>query len=466
MTFNQILLVIGLFVAVLVVMGLLGWLLATPLLRTIINRMADDAVRRIFTEPYTKNLWEGTHAVQRFGMEWVVENELRSARAEALMKPLGSGRKFPHFDALLFTPAQLYQRPIPSSVAVSVSTILGQRCRRPMMLSMPIMVTAMGYGVALSKPFVHALARGTAQVGTAFNSGQGPILQEYRALAHRLVMQYHGGFWRPNDEELAQADMIEIRMGQGANAGSGTTVYGADLTPEVRQDFGTDAGKSGNLEIPAGLPEVQKPQDLKRLVQKLRGLGTGVPIAIKLAAGQDLERDLEIAAWAEVDVVILDGAQAGTHDSPAILVDDFGLPTLAALCRATKFLHQHGLQEEIDIVISGGIRTPGDTLKAIALGARAVYIGSAALFATMHEQITKALPYEPPTQLAWANGSLQKQFNEDVGAKSLANFLTSMSEELKVGIRALGKSSLRDLSPEDLVAWDENVARITGRPLV
>lgn len=461
MTFYSVLILGGLIVLLCVAMGLL----AKPMVRSIVNRMTDDAVRRVFTEPYTKNLWEGTHAVQRFGMEWMVENELRSARAGALMKPLGSARQFPSFDGLLFTPAQLYRHPVSSSVTVSLNTALGQRSKRPLMLSMPIMVTAMGYGVALSKKFVHALAKGTAQTGTAFNSGQGPILQEYRSLAQRLVMQYHGGFWRPTDAQMAQADMIEIRLGQGANAGSGTTLLETDLTPELRQDFGAD-GKSGNLEIPAGLPEVQKPQDLKRLVQRLRQVGKGVPIAVKLAAGQNLERDLEIAAWADVDVIVLDGAQAGTHGSPAILVDDFGLPTLSALCRATAFLREHGLEDQIDLVVSGGLRTPGDVLKAIALGATGVYIGSAALFATMHEQITKALPFEPPTQLAWANGSLETQFDEDLGAKSLATFLNSMADELKVGIRALGKSSLRDIGPEDLVAWDENVARITGRPLV
>lgn len=461
MTLNQVLICGGFFV---VVIGL-GMLLGKPIIRSMLNRIVDDSVSKVFTEPYTKNLWEGAHAVQRFGLQWVVENELRSAKSQALMKPIGSNRQFPHFDGLLFTPAQLYKRPIPTSVAVNVSTTLGRGSRRPLTLSMPIMVTAMGYGVALSKRFVHALAKGSAQAGTAFNSGQGPVLSEYRALAHRLVMQYHGGFWHPSEEQMAQADMIEIRMGQGANAGASTTVLEADLTPELKQDFGV-SGSPGNLEIPAGLPEVQRPQDLKHLVEKLRGIGRGVPIAIKLAAGHDLERDLEIAAWAEVDVVILDGAQGGTHSSPAILVDDFGLPTLAALCRAARYLKEHGLEDHIDLVVSGGIRTPGDMMKALALGARAVNIGSAALFAAMHLQITKALPYEPPTQLAWANGSREKEFDEDRGAKSLASFLNSCAEEIKIGIRALGKTSIHELSPDDLVAWDERVARITGRPLV
>lgn len=458
-------LIVGI-ISILVVAVLAAWFGMGFFVRTMMNRQADQVVKRIFTELYTKNLWEGVHALRRFGVETVIENELRASHEGPLMKPLGSARPFPNFDGLLFTPAQLYKRPLNDTVAVNVASTLGKRCGRPMTLSIPIMVTAMGYGVALSKPFVHALAKGTASVGTAFNSGQGPVLKEYRSLAHRLIVQYHGGSWKPSDEDIAHADMVEIRYGQGANAGSSTIVPAADLTSELLQDFGVSSTDSGNLKIPAGIPGVQKAQDLKRLVQRLRMVAKGAPIAIKLAAGADIMRDMEVAAYADVDVIVIDGAQAGTHGSPAILVDDFGIPTLSALCKAVQFLKEHRLENEIDLVVSGGLRTPGDTLKALCLGARAVYMGNAILFATMHEQITKALPFEPPTQLAWANGSLHEQFDEDLGAQSLARFLTNSTEEVKAGLRALGKMSIADLKAEDMVAWDPEVARITGLPLV
>ncbi len=441
-------------------------LLAAPFwIRYVIRRITHRAVWLWFTESYSKNLMESITALRKFGLEWTVENELRAQDGRPLFKPIGTARPFPHFDGLLFSPAQLQRRPLDHISAVSLETVVGRRATRPMVLSMPVMVTAMGYGVALSKPFARAIARGSAMVQTACNTGQGPVLPEFRDLAHRLVIQYHGGAWRSPAEMLSQADMIEIRLGQGANAGCGTVVPMSGLPPEVRHDFGLPHPEDVGY-IPAGLPEVQRRHDLKRLVRQLRQIARGAPIAVKLAASHHLEQDLRMAADAGADVIVIDGAQGGTHSSPAILVDDFGLPTLAALCRAVKWLRAARLDGEIDLVVSGGIRTPGDALKAIALGADAVYIGTAALFATMHTQITKVIPFEPPTQLAWADGAFTAKFDEEEGAQSLAKFLTAWAEEMRLGLRALGKTSLHDVDAADLVAWQPEVARITGLPLI
>ena len=419
-----------------------------------------NRLRHLFEDSYTSNLWEGVTGLRHLGVQWTMENELRSARPEALQKPLGTHRTFPHFDGLLFSPAQLYRRALDSPVPVNIETLIGKRCERPLRISMPIMVSAMGYGVALDKPFSMALARGTAMAGTAFNTGQGPVLQEHREKALRMIVQYHGAPWRPPDEMLSQADMIEIRFGQGANGGVASSIDAQQLPEYVLQDMGIHPGDDAR--IPAGIPGISRLNDLRKLVRRLRELGRGVPIAIKLAASHHLERDLRIALEAEVDVLVLDGAQGGTHGSTAILVDDFGLPTLAALCRAERFLSGVGVRNDVSLVVSGGIRTPGDALKAVALGADAVYLGSAALFATTHTQILKPLPLHPPTQIAWANGLLSGTFDEEKGANTLANFLTSCAEEIKIGLRALGKNSVDQLVPNDLVAWDPLVAQITG----
>ncbi|MBX5437014.1 MAG: FMN-binding glutamate synthase family protein [Alicyclobacillaceae bacterium] len=394
-----------------------------------------------------------------------MENELRARSGQPLEKPIGTARTFPHFDGLLFSPVQLHRRPLDHTVPVKIDTVLGRRSKCPLALSMPIMVAGMGYGVALSRPFVRAIAKGTAMVGTACNSGQGPVLQEFRDLARYLVVQYHAASWKPSQQILRQADMIEIRFGQGANAGCGTVIAADGLAPQVKQDLQMSSSDQSTY-IPAGQPQVRRPHDLRRLVHKLRIESGGVPIAVKLAASHNLEHDLRIAVQAGVDVVVIDGAQGGTHASQAILVDDFGLPTLSALCRAVRFLKEHGYRSQVDLVVSGNIRTPGDVLKALALGADAVYMGTAALFATVHTQITKAIPFEPPTQLAWANADFHGQFQEEEGAQSLARFLTSCAEEVKSGVRALGKTSVHDVNEQDLVAWDPEVARVTGLPLV
>ncbi len=148
------------------------------------------------------------------------------------------------------------------------------------------------------------------------------------------------------------------------------------------------------------------------------------------------------------------------------MTDDFGLPTLSALCRAVRFLKENRCSKDVDLVIFGGIRTPGDILKALALGASAVNLGSAVLFAATHTPLVETLPFQPPTQIAWADGSFRKKFDVLKGAKSLANFLKSSSLELETGICALGKTSIRELTLEDLVAWDPEAVRITKLPLV
>ena len=433
----------------------------------IVARQLRKRLERLFSDTYSENLWEGVTGLKHMGIEQTVENELRASTNKVLHKPLGSARAFPHFEGLLFTPAQLIKLPVDDLVPVDISTEIGPRSHRPLRLSMPILVSAMGYGVALSKPFSLAIAKGTALAGTAFNTGQGPILPEHRSYGKHMVVQYHGAFWRPTDEQLAVADMVEIRFGQGANAGAGASITAAELPDNVLRDFMQYASRpASTLHIPAGLSEVRSGDELVSLVKRLRDVAHGVPIAVKLAASHLLEKEVDIALRADVDAIVIDGAQAGTHGSPAILVDDFGLPTLAALCRADKHLRNRHKRNNTTLIISGRIRTPGDMLKSLALGADAVYIGASALFATSHKQILKPLPFEPPTQLAWATGTHEADFSLEEGAQSLANFLVSSSEELKSGIRALGKQSVRELDKTDLVAWDPEVARVTGLPLV
>ena len=443
--------------------ALLLVILAPWIIRFLLKSLSRRLIRVLFSDPYTQNLLEGYTALRKFGVQWTLENELRAQSGKALEKPIGTGRPFPHFDGLLLSPPPLRRRPLDLTEPVSVHVVIGKKAKKPLRLSMPILVSAMGYGVALRKPIVHAIALGTAKVGTACNVGQGPAIEEW-AFADKLVVQYYRAPWGPDEHMLRRADMIEIRLGQGASVGSGTFVPGEELDRATRRDLGLATCEVGY--ILAGLPEVERMFWFRTLISKLRKIGGGVPIAVKIAASHFIEQDLEWIVKAGADVVVLDGAQGGTHSSPGILVDDFGVPTLSALCRATKFLRTHGYSDRVDLIVSGGIRTPGDVMKALCLGASAVYMGTAALFAVVHTQLTGALPFEPPTQVAWAHAEMPTKFDVEGGAKSLSRFLQACADEIGIGLRALGKSSVEELDEEDLVAWQPEVARITGRPLV
>ncbi|MGI6555252.1 MAG: glutamate synthase-related protein [Bacillota bacterium] len=148
-----------------------------------------------------------------------------------------------------------------------------------------------------------------------------------------------------------------------------------------------------------------------------------------------------------------------------MLQDDFGLPTLFALARATKYLEKHKYKDKISLILSGGFYNPGQMLKALALGADAVYVGAIALFAVSHTEVLKAIPLEPPTSVVFATGKSRRKFNLEKGAKNIGNFLIGCNEEIMEGIRALGKTSLKQVSKDDLFALDTFTSEVLDIPL-
>jgi glutamate synthase domain-containing protein 2 len=258
--------------------------------------------------------------------------------------------------------------------------------------------------------------------------------------------------------------MVEIQVGQGARGGIGRSRKHDLLSPRVKALLGLAEGEDAVAH--ARLPGITSSRQLARLVKELRDATDGLPIAIKIAAGWTLEEDLKVAIDSGVDVVTVDGGQGATRDSIPALLDDFGLPTVAAVRRTHDFLVNQKVRDRVSVIISGGLRTPGDFLKALALGADAVAIGTMALFAVSHTQILKALPFEPPTQLVYDAGSLSHKFDVEKGALYLANFLSSCVDEMRECVRALGKTALSEVGREDMYALDERTAKITGVPFI
>ncbi|MBO8142424.1 MAG: FMN-binding glutamate synthase family protein, partial [Firmicutes bacterium] len=277
-----------------------------------------------------------------------------------------------------------------------------------------------------------------------------------------LILQYHRAPWGKAPESLAQADMIENNIGQGASTGVGTEVVGARTDARLRAQLGVGPGRKAVIR--SHHPELEA-MPLADLVARLRDLTRGGPIGVKLAPGRRLEEDLAVCLDARVDVIALDGAQAGTKGSPPILQDDFGLPTLHGLVRAVRFLESAGVRDRVSLVVGGGLFAPGDFLKVLALGADAVYIGTAALFAISHGQTFKSLPWEPPTQLVFYGGHQAHRLDVDEAADRLARFLRSAAAEMAIAVRALGKTAIRDVGKEDLTALDPHTARVCGVPV-
>ncbi|MDI3317049.1 MAG: FMN-binding glutamate synthase family protein [Bacillota bacterium] len=432
----------------------------------LLDHVVDRLLVRLLKDRYDENLWDLVIGVTRMGPHVLFETELRADnKADAFERPLGSLVRTEVLSGVAFNPAQLIRPPLAPDAPVDLSVRLGPRARRPLRLDFPVLVAGMGYGVALNRNVVLALARGASLAGTAYNAGSGPLLEEVARSADRLIVQYSGGAWTRDPKRLEQADMIEIQVGHGGRAAAGRLLPPDAVPAEVRKSMQTGSGPDQPLVVEAPVPGTTGMRELRRLVRNLRQLIDGGPIAVKLAATHDLEVEVLALLEAGVDVIVVDGSEAGTHSSPPVIADDFGIPTAHALARVTKLLDRTGARREVSLIISGGFRTPGEVLKAVALGADAVYMGTAVLMAATHGQLSKSVPVEPVTQIAWAAGRFARRFDPDLGAETVHRFLRSVRGELADGLRALGRPRLRDLTRGDLVARDRVAAEVFELPV-
>ncbi len=415
-------------------------------LRFLASQIVRQSTKVLMTDPYVENLSELLSATKRTGVQTILETNLRAQKAQVLQRPLGSPRRFMDFDGLMFVSAHLDRQPLPHTTGVNTETTIGPKSKKPLTVSTPLLVSGMAYRKALSDRTKYALALGSRLAGTASNTGEGPFLPKERELAERLIIQYPRIPLHRTVEILAQADALEIQLGQGASAGGAQAPYPHLVLPE--------------------LPPLRKSEDLPKIVRFLKQVGGGVPVGVKFSFTANLEREIDLCLDAEVDFLALEGANAATAAAPPILEDDFGLPTIMGLCRAVEHLKTRGVHNQVSLIVSGGFFSPGQCLKALALGAHAIYLGTMPLYALSHTQTTKSIPWEPPSQLVVHGGKQSGRLNWKLAARHLANYLISCTEEIKEGVRALGKRALHEVDASDLVSLDEMTSQVTGTPLV
>lgn len=418
--------------------------------------------KQIINKKYGESLAELFTGIGRMKMQTMVENSLRASRKEVLHRPLGPGKIFPNFEPLMFNPAQTTPFPVDKETEVDISVTIGPAAKKPLKLDIPLIISGMGYGIGLSEKAKIALAKAATNAGTAINSGEGGFLPEEREAAKYYILQFGKAPWAKENEEIKQADAIEIKLGQGALAGLGSVIKPEEIKGRAQEILRMNEGEDAI--IYETFFDNQTLNDLKQLVAELRKKTGGVPVGAKILAGGKLEEDLDRLIELGVDFVTIDGAQGATHDSPPIMQDDFGIPTVHAVVRAAKHLENRKVKDKISLIVSGGLFTPGDFLKALALGADAVALGTAVLFAVLSEQAMIALPWDPPTTVVWYNGKHADAFDVDKGAETAANYLKNCVEEMKMAIRAMGKTSLKEVTAKDLVSYDETLAKKIGLP--
>lgn len=375
---------------------------------------------------------------------------------KSAIEAMGTQMSMPNWDDILVLGAQLNPMPLDEHADVSLKTIIGKKAAKPMEIDMPVYISHMSFG-ALSRETKIAMATGTAAVGTAMCSGEGGILPEEKAAAHKYIFEYVPNLYSVTDENLKTSDAIEIKIGQGTKPGMGGHLPGNKVTPEIAKVRGKAVGE--DVISPSKFPGINSVDDLRNLVSELRTRSEGRPIGIKIAAGR-IEKDLEFCVAAEPDFITIDGRGGATGASPAIIRDSTSVPTIYALYRARKYLDS--IKSDIDLVITGGLRVSSDFAKAIAMGADAVAIASAAMVAAACQQYRICGTGMCPVGMATQDEKLRERLHIDAAAKRIENYLTCSANELKTFARITGHDDIHDLSVDDLCTINREISEHTN----
>ena len=383
-----------------------------------------------------------------------------AATGKGITAAMGSQKRMPwNLDDLHFIPAQVHRRPLNRDEPVATGITLGPAAKRPLLFPTPILVSGMSYG-AVSRRLKLAIAGASAKTGFGFNTGEGGILDEELATAPKtLIMQYSTGRFGITEEKLKQAAAVEIRFGQGAYPGKGSYLPGEKITPDIARIRGLKEGEAAYS--PARHPDMTNQVEIRKKINWLKSLTGGVPVGAKIGCG-NVEEDVEDLAAARVDFIALDGFGGGTGATDLVVRENVGIPLVAALPRADRALCSLGARDRITLIGGGGLRTAADFTKCLALGADAVYIGTAALIAVNCEQYRICHTGLCPTGITTQNPVLEAQLDVAGGIDRLYSFIRVSTDEMAGFARITGKRDLRDLDVTDLVSLNRDLAAIAG----
>ncbi len=417
---------------------------------------------------------------------WTFSNEInaeiRRASDTGIYDIRGGGakRRVPHFDDLLFLGASVSRYPLEGyREKCATDVTLGTRfAKNPIKLDIPVTIAGMSFG-ALSGPAKEALGRGASAAGTSTTTGDGGMTPEERGHSTKLVYQYLPSRYGMNPDDLRKADAIEVVVGQGAKPGGGGMLLGQKISDRVAMM--RNLPKGIDQRSACRHPDWTGPDDLEIKILELREITNWEkPIYVKIG-GTRPYFDTALAVKAGADVVVLDGMQGGTAATQEVFIEHVGLPTLACIHPAVKALQDLGMHRKVQLIVSGGIRTGADVAKAMALGADAVAIGTAALVALGDndprlEDEYRALGSTTGAYDDWHEGrdpagittqdpELMARFDPIEGGRRLKNYLKVLTLEAQTIARACGKNHLHNLEPEDLCALTMEAAAMARVPL-
>jgi methylamine---glutamate N-methyltransferase subunit C len=411
----------------------------------------------------------------------VIEDiQLKAQLGRYRLQGFSTHRRVPSFDDLTFVPCTLSRVPLEGyRERCETRTVLGSRyASKPVVLDRPITISGMSYG-ALSRTAKVALGKAATRLGISTTTGDGGMLLDEREASHILVYQVLPSRYGFNTDHLKAADAIEVVIGQGAKPGTGGVLLGSKVSDVIAKQRTLPPGV--DQRSPVRHPDFIGPDDLQIKIEELReATNWEKPIYVKLGASR-VSDDVKLAVKAKADVIVVDGMEGGTGASPDVLLDHTGIPTLSAVTEAAHALDDLKVLGEIQLIVSGGIKNGVDAAKALALGADAVSIGTAALIALncnapLFKEDYQKLGVEPgfchhchtgrcPVGVTTQDPELEARLVLDEAADRVFNFVTAMTMEMQMMARACGKSDVHHLEAEDMRALTIEASMITGIPL-
>ena len=394
-----------------------------------------------------------------------------------LLSSMGNPKNFPvYWDKILINASQVTNPPIdPLREPMETKVFLGKKPEKierdkngklktdlppQLELSMPVMFSAMSYG-SISYNAHESLARAAKKLGILYNTGEGGLHEDFYCYGENTIVQVASGRFGVHEEYLNTGAAIEIKMGQGAKPGIGGHLPGAKIVGDVSKTRMIPEGSDAIS--PAPHHDIYSIEDLRQLVYSLKeATEYKKPVIVKVAAVHNIAAIASGIARSGADIIAIDGFRGGTGAAPTRIRDNVGIPIELALAAVDKRLRDEGIRNNVSLVVGGSIRSSSDVVKAIALGADACYIATAALLALGCHLCRTCQTGKCNWGIATQRPELVKRLNPEIGEQRLVNLMTAWRHEIKELLGGMGINSIEALRGNRLMLRGVN---LTGKEL-
>ena len=417
-------------------------------------------------QPYDRESYQGLYADVHGGPEephnhYVQElarNGLKNFGHHGQVSAMGVAlTDLPRWDDIQILTGQLARKPMLDDAPVGAELVIGPNAKKPLTLDIPLFVSDMSFG-ALSREAKTALSKGAEMAGTGICSGEGGMLPAEQENNSRYFYELASARFGWSLDKVACCQAFHFKGGQGAKTGTGGHLPGNKVSPEIAKVRGLKAGEAAIS--PATFPDLELPADYRRIADEVRDVTGGVPVGFKISA-QHVEIDIDFALEVGVDYIILDGRGGATGAAPIIFKNNISVPTMASLARARQHLDMRG-RSDVTLIITGGLRSESDFVKAMALGADGVAVANAAIQAIGCLGMRACHTNNCPVGIATQREDLRARLIVEQSAQQLKNYFEATVDLMKILARACGHSHLLQLSRDDLTTWKRDVAYLTG----